>query len=293
MSNPWFRFYVSVPDDPKVQRLKPDLFKSWVNLLCLAARNDGVLPSVEDISFSLRMSSDKVRSVLHELQRLELIDADDGQLAPHNWKNRQFKSDLDNTATERKRRQRGRAKGQVPVNVTRDVTDKSHPPEQNRADTEQNTEQNTEQKNGAAAPAHVFMDDLRKAQGLWNDMARQHGLSLVEVLTRKRMDHLKARLRECGGLDGWTRAMELVPQSQFLLGENDRGWKADFDFILQQKSFTRLMEGTYGNRAQPTNAKPNTLAAGFAELDRVTDQFIREQGGLREDISEEAPRLLP
>ena len=40
----WFRFYNEALDDPKVQKLPPALFKSWVNLLCLTARHDGTLP---------------------------------------------------------------------------------------------------------------------------------------------------------------------------------------------------------------------------------------------------------
>ena len=37
----WLRLYDDVLDDPEVQRLPPDLFKHWVNLLCLA--NKGTL----------------------------------------------------------------------------------------------------------------------------------------------------------------------------------------------------------------------------------------------------------
>ncbi len=41
----WFRFYSEVLDDPKVQGLSLGLFKMWINLLCIAARNDGYLPA--------------------------------------------------------------------------------------------------------------------------------------------------------------------------------------------------------------------------------------------------------
>ena len=52
----WFRYYDEALDDPKVQRLSGDLFKVWVNLLSLASKNDGKLPSADDISFRLRIS---------------------------------------------------------------------------------------------------------------------------------------------------------------------------------------------------------------------------------------------
>jgi hypothetical protein len=46
--------------------------------------------------------------------------------------------------------------------------------------------------------------------------------------------------------DDITEAIHAIECSPFLRGENDRGWKADFDFLLQPKSFTKLIEGTYG-----------------------------------------------
>ena len=55
-SDPWFRFYVRTLNNPKVQRLPGNIFKGWLNLLCLAKETDGSLPPVEDISFRLRLS---------------------------------------------------------------------------------------------------------------------------------------------------------------------------------------------------------------------------------------------
>jgi hypothetical protein len=39
--------------------------------------------------------------------------------------------------------------------------------------------------------------------------------------------------------------MDALERSAFCRGENDRGWRADFDFLLQPKSFTKLLEGAY------------------------------------------------
>jgi hypothetical protein len=47
-------------------------------------------------------------------------------------------------------------------------------------------------------------------------------------------------------VDDITEAIAALERSPFCRGENDRGWKADFDFLLQPKSFTKLIEGTYG-----------------------------------------------
>ncbi len=89
----WFRFYSDALDDPKVQRLPGDLFKAWVNILCLASRYSGTLPPMEDMKFALRLSEAKITTLLDELAAHGLIDDTGDGLQPHNWKKRQYKSD--------------------------------------------------------------------------------------------------------------------------------------------------------------------------------------------------------
>lgn len=124
----WFRFYSEVVNDPKVQKLPCEDFRAWVNLLCLASENDGRLPSIEDIAFALRMTTDGAATVVGRLANGGLIDrmsggADGYHYAPHGWDKRQYKSD---TSTERVKRFRERS-----------VTVSETPPE---TDTESDTE---------------------------------------------------------------------------------------------------------------------------------------------------------
>lgn len=125
----WFRFYDRALDDPKVQRLPPDVFKGWVNLLCLANRNDGCLPALADIAFSLRISEREAESLVSTLMIAGLLDDDGDVTKPHNWSELQFLSDRDPTNAERQKRHRMR-------NALRNVLPDGYvtPP---RADTEQ------------------------------------------------------------------------------------------------------------------------------------------------------------
>lgn len=119
----WFRFYTETLEHPKAQRLPGDVFKGWVNLLCLAARNDGKLPPHADIAFALRMTGTKVTALLDALVEATLLDHDDNGLRPHNWNTRQYKSDVSN---ERVKRHREQVRA-VTCNVTFPVTET--PPE--------------------------------------------------------------------------------------------------------------------------------------------------------------------
>lgn len=94
----WFRVYEEVVNDPKVQRLGDELFKTWINLLCLGSANGGKLPSVEDMAYALRLDEAEMQRRLELLAAAELFERRRGVWMPHNWDGRQYKSDC---STER------------------------------------------------------------------------------------------------------------------------------------------------------------------------------------------------
>jgi hypothetical protein len=121
----WLRLYSDVVSDPKVQRLRADKFKAWINLLFVACQHDGILPPLADLAFTLRIAEDKITTLLDDLVDKRLLDVtSDDRYTPHNWASRQYKSDVSNERVQR-HRQRKRS-----VTVT--------PPdsEQNRSDPE-------------------------------------------------------------------------------------------------------------------------------------------------------------
>jgi DNA-binding IclR family transcriptional regulator len=71
-------------NDPKVQRLKAEHFKGWINLLCLAKEQDGILPQLPDIAFSLRISKTEAQELVSTLQRNGLLDKSGERFTPHN-----------------------------------------------------------------------------------------------------------------------------------------------------------------------------------------------------------------
>jgi|SRR5579859_108301 len=105
-SRPWIRLYTEVPDDPKVQGLTGNLFKFWINCLCLAGRNDGWLPPDEQIAWCLREQPSKIATMKRQLVVAGLVDeTPEGGYSPHSWNDRQYETDV---STERVRRLRER-----------------------------------------------------------------------------------------------------------------------------------------------------------------------------------------
>ena len=79
---------------------------------------------------------------------------------------------------------------------------------------------------------------------VWNDVASRCGLPVVRKMTPERRRKLRTFIRR-HSIDDITEAISAVPRSPFLLGQNDRGWQASFDWFLEPRNFTKLTEGTY------------------------------------------------
>lgn len=171
----WFRLDDDVVNDPKVQNLSDGLFRAWVNILCIASKNDGVLPPLRDVAFTLRMKEAAAAGVLSKLHLAGLLDKTEISFKPHNWEGRQFKSDRDATAAERSKRYRD-GKRDRHASVTRDATETSHLPE---AETD-----SVASATGAEAP------DPRKR--LFNE-----GLAKLASLTGKGPDACRSFVGKC------------------------------------------------------------------------------------------------
>lgn len=78
----------------------------------------------------------------------------------------------------------------------------------------------------------------------WQTRMVPQGFPPIRKMTGQRERQLRARLKD-STIDEWMQAMSALERSAFCRGENDRGWRADFDFLLQPKSFTKLLEGAY------------------------------------------------
>lgn len=116
----------------------------------------------------------------------------------------------------------------------------------------------------------VAVDDVAEAVAAFNDMAARHGIPRVQKMTDTRRKALRARLKECGGIEGWRLALSKIEASDFLMGRS-RDFRCTFDWIINASNFTKLMEGNYDNRSrQDFAANPSgvssdpTLRAIFA-----------------------------
>ena len=236
----WFRLYDEMLDDPKAQRLPPQDFKVWINLLCLASRNDGKLPCVSDIAFALRITENDAVTMVERLCIAGLIDKRNGgpdgfRYAPHGWDKRQYKSD--NSADRVKKH---REKRNDECNVSCNVTET--PPE---TDTEADTETEISMSETSVSDADDDKFDAKDVVDFWNETAATLGKPRVRDLTPERRQLLKARMSQYS-IDDFVTVFNNIKLSPFLRG--DAGWRGcTFDWVFKKSNFQKILEGNYND----------------------------------------------
>jgi hypothetical protein len=141
----WFRFYSAVLHCAKAQQLSDRHYRGWVNVLCAASENDGVLPEITALAFKLRMRPIDAGLLLQALSKAKLLDQlADGRFMPHDWNEHQYVSDV---STKRVKAFRERSRN---VSETPSDTD---------TDTDADTEQKQSRAEAAAPPAVSITDE--------------------------------------------------------------------------------------------------------------------------------------
>ena len=64
----------------------------------------------------------------------------------------------------------------------------------------------------------------------WNEIAKNCGLSKIDLLTEKRKSKIKSRIAE--KMD-FKKLYEKISESDFLRGGNKSQWKVTFDWIIE------------------------------------------------------------
>jgi hypothetical protein len=206
-----------------------DCQRIWFLLLGTARFEDGVCEiSTGFVAANLRIEEKTVRSCIQFLldkQRIELIESDSV------------------TDTLRTRNADGTDTG-----VTgRDETGRDIP-----------SSPKTESEPGGSRPSP------RSLAELWNSNSHPEMPKLNMSLfapTGKRWKASVLRLKEQPELAYWRSIIERIALSSFCRGVNERGWRADFDFLTRQDTHIKVGEGKYDDRQEASGIDWSKIGA--------------------------------
>nr|DAM33904.1 MAG TPA: replisome organizer [Caudoviricetes sp.] len=91
----------------------------------------------------------------------------------------------------------------------------------------------------------ICQTDVRRVIEEWKKL-QEVGINPIRDIkpSSKRYQLLKGRIREYG-IDEVLNAINNVRNSDFLRGENNRGWMITFDWFVKPNNFTKVLEGNY------------------------------------------------
>ena len=153
MAKPWLRLYRDALYKPKVGRLSLEEKGFWA--VCLMASDDeGGLPSIPDLAWTLRLTEQEVSALMLTLDRNGLVTryvtGNVTKYVLHDWDEHQRKSDHDDSAAERQRKWRERQKAEKTA-IVEPVTDRNAL--RNGPVTPLDTDTDTDKNNNMSGPS--------------------------------------------------------------------------------------------------------------------------------------------
>lgn len=116
-------------------------------------------------------------------------------------------------------------------------------------------EKEKKEKNAESVSPPSFNKQSEDILKLYNDNCTN--LPKARQLSVKRHKQISLLFRRGYSLEDFQKVFENAQNSRFLCGENDRNWKANFDWLIIENNFLKALEGYYENFQ--TSSPPHKL----------------------------------
>lgn len=258
----WIKITTDMFDNRKIRHLRKlpegnSIVLIWVMLLAMAGKcNDhGKIYLTENIPYTPKMLADEldfeentVQLALQALEQLDMIVLEDEYFSITGWEEHQNIEGMDRIREQNRiRKQRQREKERL-IAESRVMSRDSHAIEEDKErDIDKEEDKNKESKEKATCEQVV-------------DLYRSICVSYpsVKTLSEARKKAIRARLKVYS-LEDFRKMFEKAEGSAFLKGANNRNWSANFDWLMKDANFAKVIDGNYDNKPrQAESAKPIT-----------------------------------
>lgn len=256
----WIKMATNIWDNRKIVQIEslPDgdtIIVIWLKLLCLAGttNDSGMVYFTKEIPYTEQMLSTlfnrplaTIQFALKVFQEFEMISIIDDFLQISNWKKYQNIEGMDKIREQnriRKQNQRERQKIMIEQDMSRDMS--RDVTQQNKIKNKKEDIDKEKDNKLIVSKDTICQTDVRRVIEEWNKL-QEVGINPIRDIkpSSKRYQLLKGRIREYG-IDEVLSAINNVRYSDFLRGENNRGWMITFDWFVKPNNFTKVLEGNY------------------------------------------------
>jgi len=273
----WIKITTDIFDDEKILLIESlpegdSIIVIWFKLLCLAGKtnNSGVFMINDRIAYTdgmlakiFRRKEATVKLALQTFEQFGMIERIDDIITIPSWGKHQSLDQLE----KKKEYQR---------EYMRDYREK-----QKQLACKTNSKTNSMTNVSLLDIEEEKEEDKNKNRDIEWFTENYHNICVslpkVRTITDKRKKAIKKLLKNYSKED-IIECFKNVEDSSFLKGNNDRGWKADIDFILREDKFIAILEGKYTDsksKKKRFNLEGNTDP--YTEEDKIEDDKWREE----------------
>lgn len=269
----WIKITTDIFDDEKILLIESlpeadSIIVIWFKLLCLAGKmnNSGIFMMNDKIAYTdkmlatiFRRKEATVQLALKTFEKFGMIEILDGVITIPNW-NKHQTLDAYEKKKERDRlyRQERRAAQKALISQnTKKSSDGSSDTSLDRSldvdaleeDKEREEEKDIDKESKEKVTCQQVVD-------LYRSICISY--PSVKTLSEARKRAIRARLKVYG-LEDFRKMFEKAEASAFLKGSNNRNWSANFDWLMKDANFAKVIDGNYDNKPrQAESAKPIT-----------------------------------
>lgn len=247
----WIKLRTDMFDDEKIQLIdalpeRDTILYIWVRLLTMAGKvnDDGNIYLSETIPYTDEMLStifkrplNTVRMAMSVLEDMKMITMSEDQVIRiTNWEKHQNVNELEKIKEQNRIRQKRhyeRKKVETEPNVILTLANGT-----DKIRLDKNREDTTEEESDRM--------DYKKVTELYHEHCPN--LPKIREMTSARKKTIKA----WGSIEEITEVFIKAGKSDFLNGDNDRKWKADFDWVIKPTNRVKILEGKYTKNEEPT-----------------------------------------
>lgn len=269
----WIKITTDVFDDEKILLIESlpeadSIIVVWFKLLAFAGKsnNNGVFMLNDKIAYTdemlatiFRRPLNTVRLALSTFESYGMIEIIDGIITIPNWEKHQ------NTDSLEKIREQNRLRKQAQ--------------RERRKQALLPTETKSRDSHGTVTGSHAIEEDIDKDKDKEEDKERERDIEkeenkksidyvgianaykkictsfpAIRHLSEARKKAIKARINAGYTQEDFITLFTMAQESNFLKGENDRKWSADFDWLIKDANMAKVLDGKYANRDKATNS---------------------------------------
>ena len=277
----WIKITTDIFDDEKIILIEslPDAYAIitvWFKLLCLAGKqnNSGVfllgrMPYTDKMLATIfRMKESTVTMALQTFESFGMVQIIDGVITIPNWGKHQNLDQLESKKEymrgymrEYRAKQKALTSGKVPSRTPSENPSKtngkakvSQAEKEKEKDIEKNKQKKKKKSNNSSELSSSSSSQLEQVINSYHEICTS--LTKVRSVTDDRKRAIKTLLTKMS-INEIKEAFTKAENTPFLKGENDRGWKANIDFMLKHVHLVKILEGFYDSNKKDTSYGPS------------------------------------